>query len=333
MTHAWKYSSVGGGLYTSWLNVTNIKLCPVTTGFMIQVQGPIVTLLTPFDRNGDIDWQAFKRYLASLYSWGVGTVIANGTTAEFASLTIDERRQVIEFVRKHFAGTIINNVSATCVKDVRELIDETQDRADLLLILPPYYYSAREDNGLCRFFSDALSETPLPAMLYHFPQHTGNFVGVDLVAMLLDRGISIQGIKDSSGDLDNALLYRSNFPGMPVFLGNDEKAFEVLQKGLTGSVTGAANPLPELLITLQAEFRSCPAKAQSIQRCLDTWNAFRQASGHPEIPLVKAAMGARIAGFPPHVRAPFMPIPNAQLDQIRTVIHTCLNDFQRLVSR
>lgn len=300
---------------------------------MIQVQGPVVALLTPFDRNGDIDWQAFRSYLASLYSWGVRTVIANGTTAEFPSLTIDERRQVIGFVRKHYAGTIINNVSATCVKDVRVLINGTQDRADVLLILPPYYYSACENSGLRRFFSGALSATSMPIMLYHFPQHTGNFVGVDLIAMLLDQGISLQGIKDSSGDLDNALLYRSNFPGMQVFLGNDDKAFEVLQKGLTGSVTGAANPLPELLITLQADFQSSPAKAQSIQRCLDTWNAFRQASGHPEIPLVKAAMGARIDGFPLHVRAPFMPIPNAQIDRIRTVIHSCLHDFQRIATR
>jgi len=49
-------------------------------------------------------------------------------------------------------------------------------------------------------------------MLYNFPQHTGNRLGVDLVTMLLDQDFAIQGIKDSSGDIGNALIYRLIFP-------------------------------------------------------------------------------------------------------------------------
>jgi 4-hydroxy-tetrahydrodipicolinate synthase len=60
--------------------------------FMVNLHSPIVALLTPFDASGEIEWQAFKTYLSSLYSWGVRTVIANGTTGEFPSLTINERR-------------------------------------------------------------------------------------------------------------------------------------------------------------------------------------------------------------------------------------------------
>jgi dihydrodipicolinate synthase/N-acetylneuraminate lyase len=48
--------------------------------------------------------------------------------------------------------------------------------------------------------------------------------------------------KDSSGDIDNALIYKSNFPEMKIFLGNDAKVIEVLQKGLSGSVTGCGEP-------------------------------------------------------------------------------------------
>ena len=43
-------------------------------------------------------------------------------------------------------------------------------------------------------------------MLYNFPQHTGNRLGADLIAMLLDQAIAIHGIKDSSGDIDNRRL-------------------------------------------------------------------------------------------------------------------------------
>jgi dihydrodipicolinate synthase/N-acetylneuraminate lyase len=173
-----------------------------------------------------------------------------------------------------------------------------------------------------------LSGTSLPVMLYNFPQHTGNRLGVDLVAMLLDQDFAVQGIKDSSGDIGNALIYRSNFPEMNIFLGNDAKVIEALQKGLSGSVTGAANPMPELLIAMQTGIQLFGSKAKSIQRCLDAWNEFREASGYFEIPLVKAAMGARIAGFPIHVRAPFTPVPTEEIDRIRRVISKCLRDFK-----
>jgi dihydrodipicolinate synthase/N-acetylneuraminate lyase len=47
---------------------------------------PIVALLTPFDASGEIEWRAFKTYLSGLFSWGVRTVIANGTTGEFSRI-------------------------------------------------------------------------------------------------------------------------------------------------------------------------------------------------------------------------------------------------------
>ncbi len=298
---------------------------------MVNLRGPIVALLTPFDASGEIEWQAFKTYLSALFSWGVRAVIANGTTGEFPSMTLNERQKIVEFVRQNFQGTIINNVSATCVSDVRDLIAGTQGCADAVLLLPPYYYSACRNDGLCRFFVSTLSGISLPAMLYNFPQHTGNRLNADLVAMLLDKGIAIQGIKDSSGDTDNAMVYKSKFPKVKIFLGNDTKVLEVLQKGLSGSVTGGANPLPELLIAMQTDFQLSGDKAHSLQRCLDVWNEFREASGYFEIPLVKVAMGARIADFPLHVRAPFTPVPAEEIDRIRSVVFKCLKDFKTIV--
>ena len=58
---------------------------------MVNLRGPVVALLTPFDASGKIEWQAFKTYLSALFSWGVRAGIANGTTGEFSSLTLIER--------------------------------------------------------------------------------------------------------------------------------------------------------------------------------------------------------------------------------------------------
>jgi dihydrodipicolinate synthase/N-acetylneuraminate lyase len=299
---------------------------------MTNFDGPIVALLTPFHASGEIDWQAFKAYLSALHSWGVRAVIANGTTGEFPSLTLTERQKVAEFARGHYPGTIINNVSATCVKDVKKLIAGTQGCGDAVLLLPPYYYAACRNDGLYRFFADALMGVSVPIFLYNFPQHTGNRLDADLLALLVDQGVTVTGIKDSSGDLDNAMVYRLRFSALKIFFASDTQALSALQRGLSGLVTGGANPLPECLIAMQAFFQASGAKAHAMQRCLDIWNAFRETSGRFEIPLVKAAMGARVEGFPFYVRAPFTPIPDNELKRVRKVIVDCINEYNAVVA-
>jgi dihydrodipicolinate synthase/N-acetylneuraminate lyase len=291
---------------------------------------PIVALLTPFDLDGKIAWGAFESYLNGLSSWGVKSVIANGTTGEFPSLTLDERQQVSTFVRRHFKGTLIDNVSSTCTDDVKQLIAGTN--GDAVLLLPPYYYAGASAEGLCRFFETALSENALPAFLYNFPRHAGNRIDNALIERLLGKGIRIAGVKDSSGDLRNALAYRTRYPELKVFFADDAGCLAALQNGLHGSVTGGANPLPDYLLAIQKAWINRSDKSLALQAALDAWNAFRSTSALTEIPLVKAAMGARIAGFPPYVRPPFTTAPAEAAGRIRTAVldrlsalHTLLN--------
>ncbi len=294
---------------------------------------PIVALLTPFDARGNIAWQAFESYLTALSAWGVRSVITNGTTAEFSSLTLDERQRVAEFVRHHFQGTVINNVSSPCVNDARKLIHGTIGFSDAVMILPPYYYAGVHNDGLCRFFEKALSGVSLPIFLYHFPQHTGNRIDNDLIEMLLARDIQISGIKDSGGKLDNALAYQSRFPKLQLYYANDAQALEALQRGLTGLVSGGANPLPEFLIALQKYFGKSNEEAKTLQGRFNTWNDYRTASPLFEIPLVKAAMGARTRNFPVHVRPPFTPASAKEIRQVRNTVFGCLADLRGILER
>jgi dihydrodipicolinate synthase/N-acetylneuraminate lyase len=293
---------------------------------------PIVALLTPFGADGKIDWRAFESYLIALASWGVKSVIANGTTGEFPSLTLDERQEIVEFVRRHFKGTLVNNVSSTCVEDVKKLLAGTKGNADAILLLPPYYYAEASNDGLCHFFEKALSGNALPVFLYNFPKHTGNRLDIALIEMLFDRGIRITGIKDSSGDLPNALAYRSQFPDLKIFFANDADCLAALQHGLHGSVTGGANPLPEYLLAIQETWVKRSDKAQTLQCAFDVWNDYRAASLLFEIPLVKAAMGARIKDFPIHVRPPLTPAPAKAINRIRTVVLDRLFDLYAVLN-
>lgn len=297
---------------------------------MLDLIPPIVALLTPFDADGKIDWRAFEAYLHALASWGVKSVIANGTTGEFPSLTLEERQQVVDFTRRHFEGILINNVSSTCIDDVKKLIAGTD--GDAVLLLPPYYYAESSTDGLCRFFEKALAGTALPTFLYNFPKHTGNRIDNALIGRLADKGIQIDGLKDSSGDLPNALAYRSRFPDLKIFFADDAACLKTLEHGLHGSVTGGANPLPEYLLAIQRTIGKSGDKAVALQAALDVWNTYHTASPLFEIPLVKAAMGARIGNFPVHVRPPFTPAPPETIEQIRTTVRDRLSDLHAILA-
>ncbi|WP_280383864.1 dihydrodipicolinate synthase family protein [Nocardia wallacei] len=74
---------------------------------------PIVALATPFRSDGSIDYAPLGEYLALLDHAGVTSVLVNGTTGEFASLTIQERRQITEFCRSAWPHRLIVHVGAT----------------------------------------------------------------------------------------------------------------------------------------------------------------------------------------------------------------------------
>jgi dihydrodipicolinate synthase/N-acetylneuraminate lyase len=299
---------------------------------MLDLSDPVVALLTPFDRRGKIDWQAFKSYLSALSGWGVRSAVCNGTTAEFSSLTLNERQKILEFVKNNFAGTLIDNVSSTCVKDSRKLIRGAQGIADAVLLLPPYYYAGARTEGLCRFFTETLADTTLPVFLYNFPKHTGNPIDGRLIKKLLEHGIELTGIKDSSGRIENAVAYKAQFPQLNIFYADDSEALKALQAGLSGSVTGGANPLPECLLAIRKHFDAADGKAQALQRVFNVWNDYRSASGFPEIPLVKAAMGARLSDFPVHARAPFTALPAEAVASVRAKVIECLSELHAVLA-
>jgi 4-hydroxy-tetrahydrodipicolinate synthase len=277
------------------------------------LQGPIFALLTPFARDGSVDEGALRAYLGFLAGRGVRAIIANGTTGEFASLGAKEKHTVLRVCREAFAGTIIANVSACAVGDVRALIRAASDSCDAFLLLPPFYYADAPEDGLLRFFEACVHDAPRPVLLYDFPRHTGNALAPGLVARVVSEIGPVVGVKDSSGKLENARAKKDAAPEARVFLGADGLALAALRAGLDGSATGAGNAIPEFLVQLAASWSGGDArKAEAIQAEGDSWGAVRRALGAGEIAMAKAAVACRLPGFPTAVRAP-LASPDAEL--------------------
>lgn len=289
------------------------------------ISGPMFAVVVPFNGSDKIDLPVFRDYLAWLGGKGAAEILVNGTTGEFTSLTLNERETVMEAARASFPGTVIVNVSATSTKDACALCAHAAGYADAILLSPPYYYSDPPAEGVAQFLDAVLETSSLPAYLYNIPQHTGVTIGAELLVSLASRHECVVGLKDSSGQVPDRDVMRAGNPALRVFLGNDALASSVRNLDVTGIVTGAGNALPELPIAIAAALSEGDGRTANIaQDRLDRWNAFWPRHGG-EIACVKAALGARIPGFPTRMRPPLVAISPAACKALESGMWSCLD--------
>lgn len=284
------------------------------------IKTPIFALLTPFDDNLNIDFGAMKEYLSFLEESGVECVVTNGTTAEFPMLTTEERKKILEFTRMNFSGTIINNISDNSFMNCRYLLHHSYDIVQASLILPPFYYANLEDISYFAFMKEIVKDIEMPLFLYNFKLHTRVRISNEWIKELNLMTDKIIGIKDSDGDVDKALEYKQN-KNFKVFVGSDRKAFETLQKGLDGTISGNSSPVPKFLIGMTNAFNKGDIKrAEEIQKRFNVWNMFLTNLEYNKLALVKAAMSVRIPGFKINTRAPLLPCEDQEYERIATFV-------------
>eukprot|EP00960_Hanusia_phi_P077297 768673-Hanusia_phi.AAC.11 len=236
-------------------------------------------------------------------------------------MQMQERKCMMELVRKEMQSAyVIAHVSACAVQDCIELCKHAEEvGCDAVLLLPPFYYASASTAGIERFLRSVLDCCPLPCYLYNFPRHTGNSITPamlkNLVALYPDRVI---GIKDSSGCLETAASFKEAAPSLQVYVGNDNIAEAVLRRGLSGSVTGACNVLPESLLDISKRYggggdvkssgedeskelvslrggRDRRGRYTLLQ--IRSWHELLSSREEGEIPCTKAAMALRMRRF------------------------------------
>lgn len=288
---------------------------------MPDLKAPAIAVLTPFDKSGHVDFGAMGAYLDYLSDAGVETLIVNGTTAEFPSLTQEERQEILEFTRRRFMGGILANISSCSIRECQTHLLHCQQFADALLLLPPFYYASPRPEGIRAFLTGVIRRCEKPVYLYNFPRHTQAPLTPELVGQLAGEYPLVRGVKDSSGSVESALGFLDAAPDLKVFFGGDSRALEILQEGFHGSSSGAGSALPEYLVAIHRLFHEGRIdEASSIQETFNKWHHFRKHSGLDEIAITMAAVAARLPGFPIVSRPPITTVDDAMAAKITEVI-------------
>ena len=279
--------------------------------------GSCPALVTPFDQNNIINYDAFGKLIDAQIEAGVDAVCVCGTTGESATMSIREHIAAVEFCVKRvnhrvkvIAGAGSNDTSAAVY-----LSQHAQDSgADALLHVTPYYNKASQA-GLIKHYEYIADRVELPIILYNVPGRTGVSFTAETYKILSENP-KINGVKEASGNF--SLLAHTRFlcgDDFYIWSGNDDQVVPMMALGAKGVISVASNIVPEVMaemthLCLDNDF----AAASRLQiRYMDLIDAlFTEVNPIP----IKAAMNllGMDAGS---LRLPLCDISDKNLDTLR----------------
>lgn len=210
-------------------------------------QGTGVAMVTPFQEDASIDFEALKRLVDFQVSSGVDYLVLLGTTAETPSLTEKEQWAVVEFVMAHLNGQLpvvvglSSNNTHALLKRMRRF--NFEGIAGLLSAAP--YYNKPTQEGLYQHFAQVASTSMVPVILYNVPGRTASNISAQTTLRLAYDFNNIVAIKEASGDLEQigeVLAKRPN--GFSVLSGDDMLALPLIAMGADGVISVTANAWP-----------------------------------------------------------------------------------------
>lgn len=210
-------------------------------------EGSAAALVTPMDRSGGVDLEAMGTLVDRIIKGKTDAILVNGTTGESATLSDQEKLEVIEFVIRRVNGRIpvIAGTGSNCTRHAEELsIEAERLGADALLQVTPYYNKATQA-GLVRHFTEIADKVNIPILLYDVPSRTGVTIQPETYRILSEHP-NIRGTKEASGNLSliakTAALCGESFD---IYSGNDDQTVPIMALGGKGVVSVAANVVPE----------------------------------------------------------------------------------------
>jgi 4-hydroxy-tetrahydrodipicolinate synthase len=284
---------------------------------MIAIQGTYTALITPFRKDGAVDWEKLAELVERQVAGGVAGVVPVGTTGESPTLTMEEHAKVIEKTIEYAAGRL-QVVAGAGANSTAEAIHLTKEAiamgADATLQVTPYYNKPNAA-GLLAHFS-AVADLGKPVVLYNIPGRTGREIPLPVVEALAKHP-NIAAIKEAGGSVDRVSRIRQ-MCDLPVLSGDDALTLPMMSVGAVGVVSVASNVTPEKVCEMvnfalegkYAEARACHEKLYPLFRDL-----FCDTNPIP----VKVAM--ELIGFAPAVyRLPLCAPDEACVGKVRSAL-------------
>lgn len=226
---------------------------------MKKLYGVTTAMVTPFDRNGNVDIKAVSGIVEFLISKGVNCLYPLGTTGEMYHLSVEERKAVAETVVKSANGrvTVYIHVGAMCQNDTIELAKHANEiGADGIGVVTPSFFGVN-DREIEEYYVAVAKSVPadFPIYLYNIPQCSANDLKADVAQRIAERCENVVGIKYSYPDFVRTQEYLGIREGnFSVLIGADRLLNVALAMGCSGVVSGVSCVYPEPFVDIYKAF-------------------------------------------------------------------------------
>ncbi len=221
----------------------------------ILFKGCGTAIITPFTKTG-VNFKELERLIEDQIAHKADSIIVCGTTGESSTMTLQEKKETIEFAVKVVKKRIpvIAGTGANCTKSAIEMTQFAQKAGvDGVLVVTPYYNKTTQQ-GLIAHFKAIAKETNLPIILYNVPSRTGVNI-LPKTCQELSKIENIVAIKEASGDLSQVAEI-ANLCGdeLQIYSGNDDQILPILSLGGIGVISVLSNIMPEFTHTMIEDF-------------------------------------------------------------------------------
>ena len=252
-------------------------------------------------------------------------IVALGSLGESATLTFDEKVQILQTIRAALPATVpvIAGIAGLSTLECVALAKKAAEvGCDGLMALPAYVYKGdwRETRA---HYSAVIGATSLSCMLYNNPIAYGTDVTPDQLAELAAMHTNLHAVKESSGDVRRVTAVRErNGNRLNVFAGMDDMILESIPMGAVGWIAGLVNAFPVESVQV---FEL--GKAGRIDEAMAIYNWFLPLLRLDTVPkfvqlikLVQEEVGRGSAT----VRPPRLELEGAELASVRALIQASI---------
>lgn len=241
------------------------------------IKGVIPALVTPFDKNDNVDLKAVEKITEFLVSNGVHALMPVGGTGEFPNLLTEEKRDVVKAVASVAKGKvpIVPGTAACSTKEVIMLSNDAYEAgADAVIATAPYYFRLPE-SSLIEHYRTVAANISCPLIVYNNPLYTGNNMRPEVIAGLMNEK-NIIGVKQSNADMGQLVeLLRLAPKGLSLCTGIDSQFYPALCVGAVGIYSTAAGIIPAQMVKLYDLFKAGKhAEALELHMKLQTLNKY-----------------------------------------------------------
>lgn len=208
-------------------------------------RGTATALITPFTKDDKVDVKALCEIVERQIASGVDALVALGTTGEPATLSEEEKKQVVEVCIKQTRGRVpvIVGAGSNSTRHAIETCRMAQDLgADGLLVVTPYYNKCTQE-GLVEHYGAISDSTSLPIICYNVSSRTGVNMLPETFARIATRK-NVVGIKEASGNMEQIEKCLALCPDK-VISGDDALTLPIMAMGGLGVISVASNVCPK----------------------------------------------------------------------------------------